>query len=123
MEVSLLSTCNIAFAKVLAVLLKFGTHYPDCPIKTLRMDNAKEFRSHKFKDYCVAMEITLTYSVPYEYAQNGLAKAFIKKVQLISQPLLLHAKLPSHFWAHIVLHAATLLRYIPTLLNDHSPLE
>ena len=44
-EVSLLSTRNIAFAKVLAMLLKFRTHYPNCPIKTLRMDNAKEFRS------------------------------------------------------------------------------
>ena len=122
-EVSLLSTCNIAFAKVLAMLLKFRTHYLDCPIKTLCMDNAKEFRSQKFKDYCVTTRIILTYSVPYGHAENGLVEAFIKKVQLISQPLLLHAKLPSHFWAHAVLHAATLLRYKPILLNDHLSLE
>jgi transposase InsO family protein len=122
-EVSLLSRRNMVFSKILAMLIKFRTHYPDSPIQTLRMDNAKEFRSQQFEDYCVPSGITLTYAVPYEHSQNGLAEAFIKKIQLISRPLLLHAKLPSHFWAHAVLHAATLLRYRPTLLNDHSPLE
>ena len=122
-EVSLLSTRNIAFAKILAMLLKFRTHYPDNPIKTLLMDNAKEFRSKKFEDYWVATGISLTYAVPYEHAQNRLAKAFIKKIQLMSRPLLLHAKLPSSFWVHAVLHATTLLRYYPTLLNEYSPLE
>jgi hypothetical protein len=122
-EVSLLNTRNMVFSKILAILIKFRTHYPDSPIQTLRMDNAKEFRAQQFEDYCVASGITLTYAVPYEHAQNGLAEAFIKKIQLISRPLLLHAKLPSHFWSHAVLHAATLLKYRPTLLNDHSPLE
>ena len=110
-EVSLLSTRNIAFAKILASLIRFRTHFPDHPIKTLRMDNAKEFRSQKFEDYCVATGMSLSYAVPYEHAQNGLAEAFIKKIQLISRPLLLHANLPSSFWSHAVLHAATLLRY------------
>jgi hypothetical protein len=96
-EVSLLSTRNMVFSKILAMLIKFRTHYPDFPIQTLRMDNAKKFRSQQFKDYCVASGITLTYAVPYEHSQNRLAEAFIKKIQLISRPLLLHAKLPSHF--------------------------
>jgi hypothetical protein len=52
-----------------------------------------------------------------------LAEAFIKKIQLISRPLLIHAHLPSSFWSHAVLHAATLLRYRPTLLHEHSPFE
>jgi hypothetical protein len=76
-EVSLLSTRNMVFSKILAMLIKFRTHYPDSPIQTLRMDNAKEFRSQQFEDYCVASGITLTYAVPYEHAQNGLAEAFI----------------------------------------------
>jgi hypothetical protein len=42
-EVSLLSTLNMVFSKILAMLIKFCTHYPDSPIQTLRMDNAKEF--------------------------------------------------------------------------------
>ena len=122
-EVSLLSSRNIVFAKVLAMLIKFRTHHPDFPVKTLRMDNAKEFRSQHFEDYCVATGIELTYSVPYEHSQNGLAKAFIKKIQLINQPLLIHVGLLSHLWAYVILHAATFLRYKPILLNDYSPLE
>ena len=122
-EVSLLSTQNIAFAKILASLLKFRIHYPDYPVKTFCMDNAKEFRSQKFEDYCVATGILLAYAIPYEHAQNGLAEAFIKKIQLISRLFLLHAKLPSSFWSYAMLHTATLLRYRPTLLNEHSPLE
>ena len=83
-KVSLLSTRNIIFAKLLAMLIKFKAHYPEFPVKTLRMDNAGEFKSQHFEDYCMATGIELTYSVPYEYSQNGLAEAFIKKLQLIS---------------------------------------
>ena len=122
-EVSLLSTRNIVFSKLLAMLIKFRMHYLDYPVKTLHMDNTGEFKSQHFEDYCMATRIELTYSVPYEHSQNGLAEAFIKKIQLISRPLLIQANLPSYFWGHAVLHAATLLRYRPTLLNDFSPLE
>ena len=45
-----------------------------------RMDNAKEFRSQQFEDYCVALGISLTYSVPYEHPQNGLAEVLSKKI-------------------------------------------
>lgn len=87
------------------------------------MDNALEFRSHAFEDYCTATGITLTYSAPYEHSQNGLAETFIKKLQLVSRPLPLHAKLPDSLWGHAVLHAATLLRLRPTLLNQQTPYE
>ena len=66
-EVSLLSSRNIVFAKGLAMLIKFRTHHPDFPVKTLRMDNAKEFRSQQIECYCLATGIDLTYSVPYEH--------------------------------------------------------
>ena len=66
-ELTLLSTRNLIFPKILAMLLRFWTHFPDQPVRNLRVDNAKEFRSHHFKDYCVASGITLTYSVPYEH--------------------------------------------------------
>ena len=79
-EVSLLSTRNIVFAKLLAMLIKFKTHYPNFLVKTSRMDNAVEFKSQHFDDYCMATRIKLTYSVPYEHSQNRLAKAFIKKI-------------------------------------------
>ena len=96
-EVSLLSIRNIVFSKLLAMLIKFRTHYLDYPVKTLHMDNAGEFKSQHFEDYCMATGIELTYSVPYEHSQNGLAEASIKKIQLISRPLLIQANLPSYF--------------------------
>ena len=36
---------------------------------------------------------------------------------MVARPLLLHAKLPATLWRHAILHAATLLRLCPTLLN------
>ena len=79
------------------MLLCFHTHFLDQLVRSLRVDNAKEFRSHHFEDFFVASGITLTYSVPYEHLQNGLAEAFIKKNQLIAKPLLLHVGLSSTF--------------------------
>lgn len=123
LEVSLLPTRNMVFPKLLAILIKYRNHFPDFPIKYLRMDNALEFRSHAFEDYCTATGITLTYSVPYEHSQNGLAEAFIKKIQLVTRPLLLQAQLPSSMWGHAVLHATSLLKLRPTLLNVQTPAE
>lgn len=85
------------------------------------MDNAQEFRSHAFEDFCIAPGISLTYSVPYKHSQNGLAVAFVKKIHLVAMPLLLHAKLSSSMWDHAVLHAATLLKLRPTLLHIQTP--
>ena len=122
-KVSLFSTRNMAFPKLLAMILKIRTHYPDANIKTLRMDNAGEFKSQTFEDYCVASGIALTYAVPYEHSQNGLAEAYIKKIQLVVRFLLIYAKLQSSLWGHAVLHAAALLRFRPTLLHTQTPLE
>jgi hypothetical protein len=113
----------MVFPKLLAILIKYRNHFPDFPIKYLRMDNALEFRSHTFEDYCVATRIALTYSVPYEHSQNGLAEAFIKKIQLVTRPLLLQAQLPSSMWGHAVLYATALLKLRPTLLNVQTPAE
>jgi hypothetical protein len=123
LEASLLPTRNMIFPKLLVILIKYRNHFPDFPIKYLRMDNALEFRSHAFEDYCVATCIALTYSVPYEHSQNGLAEAFIKKIQLVTRLLLLQAQLPSSMWGHVVLHATALLKLRPTLLNVQIPAE
>lgn len=122
-EVSLLTTRNLVFPKLLAMLLRMRTHFPDFLVKNLRMDNALEFKSHNFEDFCTASGISLTYSVPYEHSQNGLAEAYIKKIQLVVRPLLIQANLPPETWGHAVLHAAALLRLRPTLLNANTSQE
>jgi hypothetical protein len=53
-EVSLLSTQNVAFSKILASLIKFRAHYLEYPVKFLGIDNTQEFKSYAFEDYCQA---------------------------------------------------------------------
>lgn len=92
-HILLLSIRNMVFANLISMLIHFRTHFLDYLIKTLHIDNAKEFTSKSFEDYCIATGIKLTYCIPYEHVQNGLAESFIKCIQLITRPLLLHANL------------------------------
>jgi len=54
---SLLSTRNHAFAKIMAQLIKLNTRYPKHRIQSIRMDSAAEFSSRAFNDYCMALGI------------------------------------------------------------------
>ena len=89
-------------------------------MKTLQVDNVAKFRSQTFEDYCTAFGISLTYCVSYEHNQNGLAEVYIKKLQMVARPLLLHARLLATLWGHAILHVASLFWLRPTLLNSNS---
>ena len=52
------------------------------------MDNAGEFTSKAFDDYCMAIGIKVEHSIPLVRTQNGLAEALIKRVKFIARPLL-----------------------------------
>jgi hypothetical protein len=41
-------------------LIKYRAHYLEYPIKFLRVDNAHEFKSYVFEDYCEAPRIPFT---------------------------------------------------------------
>ena len=56
-HVSLLSTRNHAFAKIIVQLIKLKAHYPEHRIQSIRMDNATEFSSRAFNDYCMVLGI------------------------------------------------------------------
>ena len=49
-HVSLFLTCNHAFAKIIAQLIKLKAHYPEHRIQSIQMDNAAEFSSHTFNE-------------------------------------------------------------------------
>ena len=87
------------------------------------MDNAAEFSSKAFNDYCMALGINVEHSVPYVHTQNGLAESLIKRIKLIARPLLQNCKLPTSCWGHAVLHAADLIQIRPTAYNMVSPLQ
>ena len=54
-HVYLLSTRNHAFAKIIAQIIKLQANYPEHRIQSIRMDNAAEFTSRAFNDYCLAL--------------------------------------------------------------------
>jgi transposase InsO family protein len=87
-HVCLLSTRNHTFARFIAQIIKLRPYYLDNPIKSIMMDNAAEFFSKAFNDYCMALGINVEHSVPYVHTQNGLAESLIKRVKLIARPLL-----------------------------------
>src|SRR6266542_2368574 len=64
-HVCLLSTRNHAFARFIAQIIKLIAYHPEHIIKTIRMDNAVEFSSKAFNEYCMALGINVEHSVPY----------------------------------------------------------
>ncbi|KAM1249565.1 hypothetical protein ACFX2G_032919 [Malus domestica] len=89
----LLSIRNAAFSKLLAQVIKLGAHHPDYPIKPIGLDNIEEFTLKIFDDYYLSVVIEVEHPVPYVYTQNGLAKDFIKLLQMIARLLIIHTKL------------------------------
>ena len=55
----LLWTCNLAFARLLAQIIRLRAQFLDCTIKIFRLDNAGEFISQAFNDYCMSTRITV----------------------------------------------------------------
>ncbi|KAG7527821.1 GAG-pre-integrase domain [Arabidopsis suecica] len=121
LHVCLLSTRNQAFARLLAQIIKLRAHFPDFPLKTIRLDNAGEFTSQAFNDYCMSMGVSVEHPVAHVHTQNGLAESFIKRIQLITRPLLMRSKLPVAAWGHTVLHASELIRIRPSSEHKYSP--
>jgi hypothetical protein len=122
-HVCLHSTRNIAFARLLAQIIRLRAQFPDYPIQTIRMDNAGEFTSQAFYDYCLSIGINVEHPVAHTHTQNGLAESFIKRLQLIARPLLMKSKLPVSTWGHAILHAASLVRIRPTTYQKYSSLQ
>ncbi len=122
-HVCLLSTRNAAFAKLLAQIIKLRAQFPDYPIKTIRLDNAGEFTSQAFDNYCMSIGIDVEHPVAHTHTQNGLAESLIKRLQLIARPLLMKSNLPISAWGHAIIHAASLIRVRPSAYHKYSPLQ
>jgi hypothetical protein len=122
-HVCLLSTRNVAFARLFAQIIRLREQFPDYSIQSIRMDNAVEFTSQAFYDYCMSISINVEHHVAHTHTQNGLAESFIKRLQLIARPLLMKSKLPISAWGHAILHATSLVRIRPTSYQKYSPLQ
>jgi hypothetical protein len=80
-------------------VIRLKAHYHEHQIQKIRLDNAAEFCSRAFNDYCMAQGIHVEHFVLYVHTQNGLVES------LIANPLLHECNLPNSCWGHVVLHA------------------
>jgi len=95
-------TRNTVFARFIAQIIRLNAQFPDYAIKKVRLDNAGEFTSQAFNDYCVSMRIDIKYPVPHVHTQNNMAELLIKRLQLIAKPLILRTKLPISIWGDML---------------------
>ena len=77
-HVCLLSTRNVECSRLLAQIIRLQAHFPNYLIKQIRLDNAGEFISKAFDDYCMLVGIEVEHLIAHVHTQNGLARAFIK---------------------------------------------
>jgi hypothetical protein len=122
-HVCLLSTWNHAFAKFMMQVMTLKINFPEHRIQSIRLDNAAEFLSQAFKEYCMTQGIQVQHFVPYVHTQNGLAESLIKRIKLIVILLLHNCNLPISCWGHAVLHAAVLIQLQLTAYHSTSPLD
>ena len=62
-NICLLSSRNVAFARFLAQIIKLRAQFLDYTIKRVILDNAGEFTSQAFNDYCMVTEIEVEHYV------------------------------------------------------------
>jgi hypothetical protein len=122
-HVCLLSSRNMAFARLLAQIIRLRAQFPDYQIKNIRLDNAAEFSSRAFNDYCLSIGINVEHPVAHVHTQNGLAESFIKRLQWIARPLLMKSNLPISAWGHAIMHASILVKIRPTSYHKYSPVQ
>jgi hypothetical protein len=111
------------FAKFMTQVIQLKANYPEYRIKNICMDNATEFSSRAFNDYCMAPGIEVQHYVPYVHTQNGLTESLIKRINLIARPLLQDCNLSTSCWGHAVLHAADLVQLCLTAYHTTSTLQ
>jgi hypothetical protein len=121
-HVCLLLTRSNAFSKFMTQLTRLKGNYPAYRLQSVRLDNAAEFSSRAFNDYCMAQGIEVQHLVPYVHTQDGLVESLIKRIKLIARPLLHNCNLRITCWEHVVLHDAHLIQLRPTAYHSVSPL-
>ena len=64
-HVCFISTRNVAFAKLLAQIIRLRAQFPNHPIKIICLDNVGEFSSQAFLDYWLSIGIDVQYSIAH----------------------------------------------------------
>jgi hypothetical protein len=73
-HISLLSTCNLAFMRLLAQIIRLRAQFPNYSIKRIRLDNAGKYSLHAFDAYWMLIDNTIEHPVAYVHTRNGLTE-------------------------------------------------
>jgi hypothetical protein len=95
------------------------------PVRTARLDGAKEFTQGQMAEHMVSKGIDVQITAPYAHAQNGKIERYIRTIEDGIQTLLADSKLPLSFWGDAALTFVYLRNRLPTstLPNDTTPYE
>ena len=83
-------------------------------VKRVRSDNAQEYVSESFKNYCKSHGIMRDDTVPYTRKQNGVTIPMNHAIIETVRCMLHNAELPSSFWAEAVVTEFYLRNRSPT---------
>jgi hypothetical protein len=106
----------------MTLVIRLEANYSKYRFQSVRLDNAAEFSSRAFNNYCITRGIELHHLMPYVHTQNGLTESLIKRIKLIARPLLHNCNLPITCWGHAVLHVANLIPLRPIAYHSVFPL-
>jgi hypothetical protein len=65
-------------------IIRLKANFPEHQLQSVRLDNATEFSSRVFNDYCMAQGIEVQHSVLYVHTRNGLVESLIERIKLIA---------------------------------------
>ena len=77
-------------------------NFTELRVKRVRSDNAQEYVSQSFKNYCKSRDIMRDDTVPYTPQQNGVAKHMNLTIMETVLCMIHYAELPLSFWAEAV---------------------
>jgi hypothetical protein len=100
-------------------VIRLKVNFPEYRIKSIRMDNATEFLSRAFNDYCMAQGIKVQHSIPYVHTQVSCS------IELIGSPTIMYedniacvAQMQSGYVKSIVIKHITVKLFYPHELKS-----
>jgi transposase InsO family protein len=70
----------LVFESLLAQIIRLRAQFPNYIIKSIHLDNADEFTSQAFNDYCMSLGINIEHLVAHIHTQNGLVESLFKRL-------------------------------------------
>lgn len=93
----------------------------DVSLKILRTDNALEYTSSEFSQFCTSHGILHHTSCSYTSQQNGVVECKNRHLLDIACTQLFHMNVPKRYWADAVLTASFFINHMPTSVLGKSP--